>query len=189
MSINQSELDAIKRDVFQAKESRENAEERRERKAVETPKLLCILHTEIKLAGRWHHLGMNYLPSDPEVALAIGGEGLLEQSPFMREARYAPNTIALDRRKFSASDSPTDPTILHMGTYRTAPRAHSGCYLPYAEMKKLADWLEDLAADNKRDREYVERCLGLIYTAAWNDEDVLRAYGIEDARGVFFFVN
>ena len=122
------EIAEARRQSAEYDRGRRAEDERRERAADRPPPLRCIAHGEIKVRGTWHHNGTHWLPNDPALHYAIGGDALAERVPHIRELRDsgAFGEVPALRICYSVRGCgwvPTVPTMVHASQFPRQPTA------------------------------------------------------------------
>lgn len=183
------EIAQNRREIAEYDQMRRDEEERRERRETAPPPLRCIGHCEIKIRGVWHHNGTHWLPNDPALHYAIGGDKLADRVPHIFQLRERGAFVDVPKlnRSYSVGGCgwvPTVPTMVHASQF---PGQHTGVMLSGTEMAIMFDWLDDMADGTRKPKDWAQRALGGITDSQWGDEDALAQERIEDARCVFFF--
>jgi hypothetical protein len=134
------------------------------------------VHTEVKINGKWEHVGNPPILRDYELFAKMAGVR-------QREPRIDP--IAEPR------GVPEDASFLTKFDLQRDP-GHSASWLSGEEIDALDEWYRNIwTKRNPNQHHYIEKEFGFLFGNGWN----VKAFtednppGVEDARWIFWFDN
>lgn len=134
------------------------------------------VHTEVKINGKWEHVGNPTILRDYELFAKMAGVR-------QREPRIEP--IAEPR------GVPEDVSFLTKFDLEQDP-GHSASWLSGEEIDALDEWYRDIWTKRSPNQyHYIEEGFGFLFGNGWNVKAISEDFpdGVEDARWVFWFDN